>query len=123
MTLEPGSCYGMEFDGFNDNDKQHITLIEITAQVGKQKGAQPKKICTDVLKLAFARALLQKDFSNANVEAYVVFIDMDAKELLEGKTWPAHAARYFGVTPHLVKIDDGLVRAVRDAKRRQDIRK
>jgi hypothetical protein len=121
VALERGSRQGMDFDGVFD-DGIRVVLVEITAQIGRQRGAQAKKICTDVLKLGLARALLQANAPHTNIETYLVFIEADAMRLLEGDAWAARAAAHYNVTPRLVTIAPEIKAAVRDAKIDQDLR-
>jgi hypothetical protein len=113
----------MRFDGLFD-DGERVVLIEISAQLGQQRGAQAKKICTDVLKLNFARSLMQAERPTARIETYVVFIDESAKRMLDpgNGNWAARAAKHYGVVPRFVEIDAAVIEDVRRAKPGQDLR-
>ncbi len=81
-------------DGVNSTGGK---IVEVYARVGPLKGAQSKKVATDILKLAAIKQ--QPGLENSRCEIY--FVDEEALESLRG--WIKEAAAEFGVQLKLVK--------------------
>lgn len=98
-------------DGVNDGAGR---IVEIYARVGRLKGAQTKKVATDVLK--FAAIQKQPGFENAKCEIY--FVDADARSSVTG--WIKEAAREFDVHLGLLRdFPDDLKEKLLEAQERQ----
>lgn len=72
--------------------------MEIYARVGALNGAQPKKVATDILKLATVRQ--QPGLENARCEIY--FVDETAHDSIRGWMKEAATESEFGVKLKLV---------------------
>ncbi|MBA2680473.1 MAG: hypothetical protein H0U76_19020 [Ktedonobacteraceae bacterium] len=124
--MEPWKRKNLDFtvhvDGYCD-DGQRIVLIEVWAHIGKAKSAQKQKVLGDVLKLALLSRMLAKEKPDRTVESFIVFIDEEAAAVLHGKSWGAFAAQEFDVKTELVKLDVLTIQNIKDAQRRQDIRR
>lgn len=75
-------------DGVNSSGSR---IVEIYARVGQLKGAQSKKVATDILKFAAIRQ--QPGFTGSRCEIW--FVDKTAKESVKG--WMKEAASIFEV--------------------------
>ncbi len=106
-------------DGYFEDDAR-VILVEATAQLGKPKAAQVKKVATDVLKLSFLAGLL-RERSGKQVVSKIPYIDSQARDQLHNSGWIAAAARRFGIETVVVEIDTAALAAVREAKKEQDL--
>ncbi|MGW0504090.1 hypothetical protein [Micromonospora sp. NPDC003241] len=88
-------------------------VVEAYARQGKLKGAQPKKIAQDVLKLA----LLKREAGRENTRAIIAFASPAARDSISG--WLAQAAAAFDVELVAVKISTVLREEILEAQRRQ----
>ena len=66
-------------------------IVEIYARVGKLKGAQTKKVATDILKFA----AIQKQPGHENAKCEIWFVDDQARKSITG--WMKEAANLFNV--------------------------
>ena len=90
VDVGQGTC---QPDGVNSTGKK---IVEVYARVGTLRGAQVKKVATDILKLATIRQ--QPGYESARCEIY--FVDDTARDSIRG--WMKEAAAEFGVTLRLV---------------------
>jgi hypothetical protein len=120
--LELDGC-SVEIDGyFKSDSKKLIVLAEAWAHVGEAKGAQPKKVLADVLKLAFVADAMAKDHPEVEIRKHFIFVDEAAADVLEGKKWGATAARRFGVASVVVQLEEQLMATIRETQQKQDVR-
>lgn len=98
-------------DGFN---REHCTLCEAYAHIGRTKGGQPAKLAKDILKLlAVERA------AGGTWRKVICLADTDAASCLQGRSWLASAAATFGVEVAVVDLPPELRARVLQAQRRQ----
>ena len=113
----------VDIDGvYESDDGKVIILAETWAHVGKAKGAQPKKVLADVLKLAFVADAIAKETPNIEVRKYFIFVDEEAADALKGDKWGAAAARRFGVSSVVVRLEEQMKAAIQETQRQQDVR-
>jgi len=108
-------------DGFHRDDRS-ITLVEVWAHIGKAKAAQRNKVLSDMLKLVLVSSVLRRSYPTLNVESYLVFADVNACRVVTGKGWASLAAEEFGVESKIITLSPEVMKAIRDAQRKQDIR-
>jgi hypothetical protein len=108
-------------DGFHKDDRR-VTLVEVWAHIGKAKAAQRNKVLSDMLKLALVTSVLRRSYPVLNVESYLVFADVEAAKVVTGKGWASLAAKEFGVESKVITLSPDIVRAIREAQKKQDIR-
>lgn len=88
-------------------------VVEAYARQGRLKGAQPKKIAQDVLKLA----LLKREPGWERTRTIIAFASHEARNSISG--WLARAAAEFGVELFVVEVSEELRARILDAQRRQ----
>jgi hypothetical protein len=111
----------VSLDGYHEDDRG-VTLVEVWAHLGAAKGAQPHKVRSDMLKLAFVAAHLKRSCPDLKVDAYLIFADHLAAKVIEGKSWAARAADAFGIKTRFVPLPEDEVEALSKAQKKQDIR-
>lgn len=113
----------VDIDGyFKSESEKVIVLAEAWAHVGKAKGAQPKKVLADVLKLAFVADAIAKEHPDLEIRKYFIFVDEAASDVLNGNKWGAAAARQFGVSSVVVQLENQLKATIRETQQKQDVR-
>lgn len=112
----------VEIDGFGQGGDGTIHMVEAWAHIGKAIGAQPKKVLTDVLKLAFTADSLRLLDPNVVIKTYILFADSTAGEVLRDGKWGAKAARHLKVTSKIIAIPDNLRDLITQAQKDQDVR-
>lgn len=98
----------VEIDGVGRSDDGTIHMVEAWAHIGKAIGSQPKKVLTDVLKLAFTAATRRLQDPDVVIKTHMLFADSTAAEVLKGEKWGAEAARHLKVTSSVIAIPDNL---------------
>lgn len=98
-------------------------VVESWAHVGPAKGAQPKKVQADLLKLALIKSSPPKEFADKQVDAYLLFVDDQAMSVVSGRKWAALAAKQFGVNPIKVSLDGAVIAGIKLAQEDQDLTK
>ncbi|MFF4880220.1 hypothetical protein [Micromonospora sp. NPDC000668] len=88
-------------------------VVEAYARQGRLKGAQPKKIAQDVLKLA----LLKREPGWERTRTIIAFASHEARDSISG--WLARAAAEFGVELFVVEVSEELRVRILNAQRRQ----
>ncbi|SIM54915.1 hypothetical protein [Micromonospora cremea] len=88
-------------------------VVEAYARQGRLKGAQPKKIAQDVLKLA----LLKREPGWEGTRTIIAFASHDARDSISG--WLARAAAEFGVELFVVEIPEALRARILNTQRHQ----
>jgi hypothetical protein len=88
-------------------------VVEAYARQGRLKGAQPKKIAQDILKLALFKRVPGRE----GTRAVIAFASPEAHRSITG--WLQHAADSFGVEFVVVEITDQTRTAIRAAQDRQ----
>lgn len=88
-------------------------VVEAYARQGKLKGAQPKKIAQDILKLA----LLKREPAREHTEAIVAFASQQAYDSISG--WLRRAADAFDVQLVVVDLPQDLRDQILEAQSRQ----
>lgn len=88
-------------------------VVEAYARQGRLKGAQPKKIAQDILKLA----LLKRVPGREATRTVIAFASSEARESITG--WLQHAADRFGVELVVVEIADETKAAITASQDRQ----
>ena len=74
-------------------------VVEAYARQGLLKGAQPKKVAQDILKLA----LIKRETNYASAHAIIAFGSTEAHDSIAG--WLRRAAESFGVELRVVTLD------------------
>ena len=108
-------------DGFH-KDETRVTLVEAWAHVGKAKSAQRNKVLGDMLKLALVRSALRRSCPSIQVEAYLIFADGTAANVVNGKGWAALAGKEFGISTQVIALPADVIVTIKEAQQRQDIR-
>lgn len=108
-------------DGFY-KDESRVTLVEAWAHVGKAKSAQRNKVLGDVLKLALVKSTLQRSYPSVQVESYLIFADVAAANVVNGRGWASLAATEFGIVTQVIRLPADVIATIKEAQRRQDIR-
>jgi hypothetical protein len=90
-----------------------LVVVEAYARQGKLKGAQPKKIAQDILKLA----LLKQQPGRERTAAIIAFASQEAHHSISG--WLRQAAKVFDIDLVVVDIDPELRQQILEAQRRQ----
>jgi len=98
-----------------------VIAVEISAQVGKPKAGQQKKILADILKLALVRIVLESQ--GQSVRSILAFIDEKPTKWLSGDGWGALAVRTFKIEVKVVVVDPQLITKVKSAKVEQNLHK
>lgn len=88
-------------------------VVEAYARQGKLKGAQPKKIAQDILKLA----LLKRESGRELTRAVIAFASQKARDSISG--WIQQAAVAFDIELIVVEIPEQLRAEIRAAQHRQ----
>ena len=88
-------------------------VVEAYARQGRLKGAQPKKVAQDILKLA----LLKRVPGREATRAVIAFASSEARASITG--WLQHAADSFGVELVVVEIADETKATIRASQDRQ----
>ncbi|MEJ7630697.1 MAG: hypothetical protein WKF54_14005 [Nocardioidaceae bacterium] len=88
-------------------------VVEVYARQGKLKGAQPKKIAQDILKLA----LLKREGGRKCTEAIIAFASQQARDSISG--WLRQAAETFDVKLEVVDVPQDLRDQILRAQSRQ----
>lgn len=101
----------LQLDGFS---REPCVLCEAWAHLGEAKAAQKDKVTKDVLKLMYARSLL-----NTEARSILLFSDETAAKFLRGKSWRAQAMRSLGVEVYVVDLPANLRAKVLAAQSRQ----
>ena len=111
----------VQIDGYCETSEE-IVLAECWAHIGKAKVAQKHKIAADVLKLSIASFAIRKQHPEKAVSCYLVFADEDAADVVRSSSWISAAAQHYGVSPHVVQLDQATIQAIREAQKGQDLR-
>jgi hypothetical protein len=117
IVIRPG--VKAQVDGYVETEDS-VHLVEVSAQLGKPKAAQKKKIAADVLKLAYPSTVL-RERTGKRIVSKVVFIDAAARDQLHSGGWVSAAAAWQKIETVLVDIDPPLLEAGRNAKADQDL--
>ena len=104
-----GGVY-VEVDGATPD---RSVVVEAYARQGKLKGAQPKKIAQDILKLA----LLKRESGREIKRAVIAFASQEARESISG--WIQQAAVAFDIELIVVEISKQLRAEICAAQHRQ----
>lgn len=102
-------------------DADRVILVESWAHVGQARGAQPKKVQADLLKLALIKASPPPEFKGKEVHAYLLFVDKTAMDVVQGQKWAALAASKFEITPKLINLDPAVLQGIKLAQHDQDM--
>jgi hypothetical protein len=100
----------VEIDAATDDEK---IVAEAYARQGRLKGAQPKKIAQDILKLA----LLKREVGREETRTIIALASGEARDSISG--WLREAVHAFGIELRVVEISDGLRAEIRAAQARQ----
>lgn len=104
-------------DGYGEGNGK-VIIAEVYAHQGSLKSAQRNKVYADILKLIFIKQFLKKDF----IDAYIIFGDEEASNVLKGTSWGSEVAKAYGIKPITVSLDSELREAIKTAQLKQDIR-
>jgi hypothetical protein len=104
-----GGVY-VEVDGATPN---LTVVVEAYARQGKLKGAQPKKIAQDILKLA----LLKRESGRERTRAVIAFASREARDSISG--WIQQAAVAFDIELIVVEVPNQLRNKICAAQHRQ----
>lgn len=95
-----------------------VYLIEVYAHVGKLKGAQPKKIGTDILKLIYVEKELEEQGVN-QVEKVILFVDKEPYHHLQGQSWMTKASERFNIKFQVMPVGETIRENIKSAQARQ----
>lgn len=109
-------------DGYFES-QQEIVLVECWAHMNKAKPAQRHKIAADILKLSFVSASLRKKWPDKVVKCYIVFVDKDAAEVVNGASWIAAAAKDYEVSASVITLDSEMTGNIKRAQEVQNLLK
>lgn len=104
----------VELDGYGQDKDGNLYLIEVYARIGELKGAQPKKVCTDILKLIYCEKMLNKP-----VNKYILFVDQKPYEFFKNSSWYADAAKQYHIHFKVVSVSDQTKQDISAAQQRQ----
>jgi hypothetical protein len=117
IALSPRPCWirlttgaYVEVDAATADEK---VVAEAYARQGRLKGAQPKKIAQDILKLA----LLKREAGREETQTIIALASVEALDSISG--WLRDAAHAFEVELRVVEIPDELRAKIRAAQARQ----
>jgi hypothetical protein len=110
LRIQLSSGAHIEVDAATDDEK---IVAEAYARQGKLKGAQPKKIAQDILKLA----LLKLEAGREDTRTIIALASADARDSITG--WFLDASHAFGVELQVVDLPDDLRNEIRAAQARQ----
>lgn len=112
----------VEIDGYGQGEDGTIHMVEAWAHIGKAKGSQPKKVLTDVLKLAFTADARRLQEPEAIIKTHILFADEAAADVLRGSKWGAKAASHLKVKSTVITLSDEVKNSITQAQKAQDIR-
>ena len=75
-----------------------------------------------MLKLALITAALRRSHPNVQVESHLIFADVTAANVVNGKGWASLAAKEFGIITQVIVLPADVIATIKEAQRRQDIR-
>jgi hypothetical protein len=107
-----GELRGLKPDAI---DWKKRVIVEVYARLGKLKGAQPRKVQGDILKLIYHERML-----GGKWRKILCFADETAANTVVGKSWGSFAAKEFGVevmVEHLPTASEKRVRAAQHDQR------
>lgn len=110
VTLQNSNC-SVQIDGYNEEAK---VACEIYCRVGALKGSQPDKIASDILKLM----LVEKD-KGGTWTKIICFVDEEAANVLNKKSWLSEIARQTGVQCRIAPIEEAAKQKILAAQGRQ----
>ncbi|WP_433832573.1 hypothetical protein ACQP2E_16480 [Actinoplanes sp. CA-015351] len=105
-----GDGIAVEVDAANSD---FSVVVEAYARQGRLRGAQPKKIAQDILKLALFKRVPGRE----GTRAVIAFASSEARKSVTG--WLEHAADTFGVELVVVEISEQTRAEIRAAQDRQ----
>lgn len=101
-------------DGTYKNDKGQWVFVEVYARQGQLKGAQPKKVCTDMLKLITAEKILKQP-----VQKYILFGSNEAMKCFQNNSWHKRAADEWNITLETGELSEQTKQSLKAAQARQ----
>ena len=93
--------------------EDQTVVVEAYARQGRLKGAQPKKVAQDILKLA----LLKREPGREHTEAIIAFASNEARDSISG--WLNQAAKRFDIQLEVVDVPQELRDRILRAQSRQ----
>jgi hypothetical protein len=75
-----------------------------------------------MLKLALVTAALRRSHPSVQVESHLIFADVTAANVVNGKGWASLAAQEFGIATQVIALRAEVIVSIKEAQRRQDIR-
>lgn len=87
--------------------------MEVYAHQEKLKGAQPKKICTDILKLITAEKML-----GLSVEKWILFGSEEAKSFVDGESWYHEIIKNFDIHLETGELSPQTIQKIQAAQHR-----
>ena len=100
-------------------DEADTVACEVYAHVGQLRGAQPKKLATDILKLV----VLREDYiRSAKPPPRIVLVVVDepaARSLRSARSWLGSAVRRFGVEVLMLDLPEAHREMLITVQRRQ----
>lgn len=93
--------------------QNNTVFVEVFAHQGRLKGAQPKKVAHDALKLI----TLQRSYPDARL--ILAFADETAAACVKGKSWLAEALETWSVEVEVVELSAETKQRLQEAQLRQ----
>lgn len=101
-------------DGTYKDDKGQWVWVEVYARQGRLKGAQPKKVCTDILKLITAEKILKQP-----VQKYILFGSEEAMKCFQNNSWHRRAAEEWDIKLEAGELSEQTKQSLKAAQARQ----
>ena len=108
--------FPIQIDGIYTNRNGQRVWVEVYAHQEKLKGAQPKKICTDILKLITAEKML-----GLSVEKWILFGSEEAKSFVDGESCYHEIIKNFDIHLETGELSPQTIQKIQAAQPRQKI--
>lgn len=105
--------FPIQIDGIYTNRNGQRVWVEVYAHQEKLKGAQPKKICTDILKLITAEKML-----GLSVEKWILFGSEEAKSFVDGESWYHEIIKNFDIHLETGELSPQTIQKIQAAQHR-----
>lgn len=106
--------FSCQIDGTYRNAQDQWIWVEVYAHQGKLKGAQPKKVCTDILKLITLEKIL-----NQSVQKYILFGNDEAMKCFQNNSWYRRAVDTWNIKLEVGALSEQTKQNLRVAQTRQ----
>lgn len=101
----------LELDGYSESE---CILCEAYAHIGKLRGAQPRKVLADAIKLLYAERLLPGIWRKI-----LLFADDKAAQPFKNGTWYAEAIKEFGIEIRVSELKEKTRKKLEETQKTQ----